>query len=169
MKQACWSVYDTALQSRLFLGTARYPSPAVVAAAIEASDTDVITVGLRRQAPEQGGGDSFWTFLKEQPCRVLPNTAGCSTAKEAVTLAQMSREIFETNSIMTLKFVRRPVRTRYERLVDCNDDLLTLVTERLKCFFQRPRRNRYEVAVDDNFHIDLISSSAVSTVAGAIK
>ena len=99
MKQACWSVYDTALQSRLFLGTARYPSPAVVAAAIKASDTNVITVGLRRQAPEQGGGDSFWTFLKEQPCRVLPNTAGCSTAKEAVTLAQMSREIFETNWI----------------------------------------------------------------------
>ena len=99
MKESCWSVYGTGLSSRLFLGTARYPSLAVVADAINASGTEVITVGLRRQAPESGGGDSFWKFLKAQSCRILPNTAGCSTAKEAVTLAQMSREIFETDWI----------------------------------------------------------------------
>ena len=99
MTNSTWSVYGTELSSRLFLGTARYPSPAIVEAAIEASKTDVITVGLRRQAPSEGGGDSFWGFLKEQNCHVLPNTAGCATAKEAVTLAQMSREIFETNWI----------------------------------------------------------------------
>ena len=95
----CWSVYGTTLRSRLFLGTARYPSPSVVEAAVKSAGTDVITVGLRRQAPQEGGGSDIWDFLKRQPCHILPNTAGCATAKEAVTLAQMSREIFETDWI----------------------------------------------------------------------
>ena len=99
MNDSCWSVYGAELTSRLFLGTARYPSPAVVEQAIVASKTDVITTGLRRQAPREGGGDAFWEFLKRQRCHLLPNTAGCATAKEAVTLAQMSREIFETDWI----------------------------------------------------------------------
>ncbi|MYD44707.1 MAG: thiazole synthase [Gammaproteobacteria bacterium] len=99
MSTSCWSVYDTQLSSRLFLGTARYPSPAIVEAAIVASAPDVLTVGLRRQAPTEGGGSAFWEFLKRQKCHMLPNTAGCATAKEAVTLAQMSREIFETDWI----------------------------------------------------------------------
>ena len=99
MTNSSWTVYGTELSSRLFLGTARYPSPTVVEAAIAASEADVITVGLRRQAPREGGGSAFWDFLKQQNCHVLPNTAGCATAKEAVTLAQMSREIFETDWI----------------------------------------------------------------------
>ena len=99
MNSDCWSLYDTPLRSRFLLGTSRYPSPVIVEAAIEAANTDIITVGLRRQAPEQGGGSDFWDFLKRQECHILPNTAGCATAKEAVTLAQMSREIFETNWI----------------------------------------------------------------------
>lgn len=99
MMDSSWLVYGTELTSRLFLGTARYPSPAVVEEAIIASKTDVITTGLRRQAPQQGGGQGFWDFLKQQDCYLLPNTAGCATAKEAVTLAQMSREIFDTDWI----------------------------------------------------------------------
>ncbi len=99
MTKTNWSVYGTELSSRLFLGTARYPSPAVVEAAINISQADVITTGLKRQAPREGGGNAFWEFLKRQPCHILPNTAGCATAKEAVTLAQMSREIFQTDWI----------------------------------------------------------------------
>ena len=99
MSESSWSVYGTELSSRLFLGTARYPSPAIVEQAIVASRTDVITTGLRRQAPSEGGGDAFWEFLKGQKCHLLPNTAGCATAKEAITLAQMSREIFNTDWI----------------------------------------------------------------------
>lgn len=99
MTKSCWSLYGIPLSSRLLLGTARYPSPSVVEAAIAASRTDVITTGLRRQAPEARGGDSFWTFLKDQNKHILPNTAGCATAKEAITLAQMSRDIFETDWI----------------------------------------------------------------------
>jgi len=94
-----WNVYGECLSSRLFLGTARYPSLKVMADAVAASGTEVLTVGLRRQAPEQLGGSSVWDRIAGLGCRVLPNTAGCHTAAEAVTLAEMSREIFDTDWI----------------------------------------------------------------------
>ena len=92
-----WRVYGESLTSRLLLGTARYPSPAVMADAVAASGAEVVTVALRRLSPEQRGGGAIWDFIGKLGCRLLPNTAGCHTAKEAVTLAQMSREIFETD------------------------------------------------------------------------
>ena len=94
-----WVVYGETLTSRLFLGTARYPSPKVMADAAEASGAEVLTVGLRRQAPSQLGGGSFWERISSLGRRILPNTAGCHTATEAVTLAEMGREIFNTDWI----------------------------------------------------------------------
>jgi len=67
--------------------------------AIEASGTQVVTVSLRRQAPRQGGGASFWEMIKGLGVHVLPNTAGCKSVREAVTTAQMARELFDTNWI----------------------------------------------------------------------
>ena len=92
-----WLVYGEKLNSRLFLGTARYPSPTVMADAVKAAGADVLTLALRRQSPEQLGGGAIWDHIAALGCRLLPNTAGCHSAKEAVTLAQMSREIFETD------------------------------------------------------------------------
>ena len=92
-----WHVYGETLRSRLLLGTARYPSPAVMADAVKASGAEVLTLALRRQSPEQLGGGSIWDHVAALGCRLLPNTAGCHTAGEAVALAQMSREIFETD------------------------------------------------------------------------
>lgn len=92
-----WRVYGETLGSRLLLGTARYPSPAVMADAVAAADAEVVTLALRRQSPEQLGGGAIWDYVGQLGCRLLPNTAGCHTAREAVTLAEMSREIFETN------------------------------------------------------------------------
>ena len=94
-----WQVYDTTLKSRLFIGTAQYPSPAVMRSAIEASAAQVITTSLRRQAPTSGGGEKWWRELRTLDRHILPNTAGCRSAKEAVTLAQMARELFDTNWI----------------------------------------------------------------------
>ncbi len=91
-----WAVAGTALQTRLLLGTARYPSPQALSDAVRASATQVLTVGLRRLQPEQGGGNSFWQRVRDTGCHVLPNTAGCHSAQEAITLAQMAREIFGT-------------------------------------------------------------------------
>lgn len=92
-----WQVADKTLTSRLFLGTALYPSPETMAAAIKASGAEVVTVSLRRQTPESGGGTAFWDLIRELGCYVLPNTAGCKSVKEAVTLANMARELFQTN------------------------------------------------------------------------
>ena len=94
-----WQLYGEPVESRLLLGTARYPSLAVMTEAVAASGTDVLTVGLRRQSPEQLGGGSIWDHIAQLGCRILPNTAGCHTAREAVTLARMSREIFDTDWI----------------------------------------------------------------------
>ncbi|WP_410218519.1 thiazole synthase [Paracoccus sp. (in: a-proteobacteria)] len=88
--------YGIPLPSALMLGTAQYPSPAVLEAAFRASGASVATVSLRR---EGGQGQTFWDIIRNLGVRILPNTAGCHSAREAVTTAQMAREVFETNWI----------------------------------------------------------------------
>src|SRR5690606_30453498 len=91
-------LYGSTLASRLLLGTAQYPSPAVLAEAVRASGTAVVTVSLRRESA-QGTGGRFWELIRELGVRLLPNTAGCHSVKEAVTTAHMARELFETDWI----------------------------------------------------------------------
>lgn len=88
--------YGIEPQSRLMLGTALYPSPAVLADAIDASGAEIITVSLRR---EGAGGGAFRELLRASGRRLLPNTAGCHSAREAVITAQMARELFGTHWI----------------------------------------------------------------------
>ncbi|MCP9481256.1 thiazole synthase [Shimia sp. CNT1-13L.2] len=90
--------YGTDIASRLLLGTAQYPSPAILAEAIHACGTQIVTVSLRRETA-QGSGAGFWDMLRDTGARVLPNTAGCHSAQEAITTAHMAREIFGTNWI----------------------------------------------------------------------
>lgn len=94
-----WQLADQQLSSRLLLGTAQYPSLEAMKQAIMASDTEVITVALRRQSPQDRGGESFWDSLKTLNCRLLPNTAGCRNAKEAIATAEMAQELFGTHWI----------------------------------------------------------------------
>lgn len=91
-------LYGTDVASRLLLGTAQYPSPAVLAEAVKSSGTGIITVSLRRETAE-GSGAGFWDGLRGTGCRILPNTAGCHTVQEAVTTAHMARELFDTDWI----------------------------------------------------------------------
>ncbi|MCI4678695.1 thiazole synthase [Rhodoblastus acidophilus] len=91
--------YDVELKSRLLVGTAQYPSPAILADSLLASRTEIVTVSLRREAGGARAGESFWSMIRSLGLRVLPNTAGCRTVKEAVTTAQMARELFATNWI----------------------------------------------------------------------
>lgn len=90
---------DATLSSRFLLGTAGYPSPAVLAEAIAISGAQVVTVGLRRQLAGQGGDNGFIEMIRASGARLLPNTAGCRTAREAVTLAHMARELLGTHWI----------------------------------------------------------------------
>ena len=92
-----WNIGGVTLKSRLFAGTARYPSPQSLADATKAAETDVVTVSLRRHAYGEEQSNDFWQMIKDFGCRVLPNTAGCKSVKEAVTIAHMAREIFNTD------------------------------------------------------------------------
>ena len=93
------TLYGFAPRSRLLLGTARYPSPAILGAAIRAAECEIVTVSLRREAGGSRAGESFWSLIRDLGVRVLPNTAGCRTAQEAITTAQMAREVFDTTWI----------------------------------------------------------------------
>jgi thiazole synthase len=93
------SLYDIELESRLLLGTARFPSPSIMAEAVKASGTELVTVCLRRESSGERTGQGFWSLVRSLGVRVLPNTAACHTVKEAVTTAHMARELFETRCI----------------------------------------------------------------------
>ena len=96
---APFTVYGRQLPSRLLLGTAGYPSPKILADAVRASAAGVVTVSLRREGARERSGQKFWDLIASLGKPVLPNTAGCRTVREAVTTAQMARELFETNWI----------------------------------------------------------------------
>ncbi len=83
--------------SRLMLGTARYPSLKVLDDALVASGTEIVTVSIRRVNPANQGPGSFYESLKRYT--LLPNTAGCYTAKEAIYTAQLAREALGTHWI----------------------------------------------------------------------
>ena len=89
---------DIELFSRFLMGTADYPSPQILESAIQAGQAEVLTMGIKRQAANvsAGSGKAWWDLIRKTGKRILPNTAGCRTAAEAIALAQMAREIFET-------------------------------------------------------------------------
>ncbi|MGH6866116.1 MAG: thiazole synthase [Methyloceanibacter sp.] len=92
-------LYGRTFTSRLLLGTAQYPSPEILRQAVQTSGTEIVTVSLRRESARARTGQGFWSLIEELGCRVLPNTAGCRTAKEAVATAEMARELFGTSWI----------------------------------------------------------------------
>ncbi|MBD3669002.1 MAG: thiazole synthase [Kangiella sp.] len=125
------------INSRLFVGTALYPSPQIMLDAIKKSGADVVTVSVRRQGL---GGETFWRQLQQLDCHWLPNTAGCHSAKEAITTAEMAREIFQTNWIklevigdeynlqpdpfQLLEATKELVKRGFEVFPYCTDDLV---------------------------------------------
>jgi len=93
------SFYDSQFNSRLLIGTALYPSPKIMQEAIRAAGSEIVTVSIRREAAGGRSGDAFWSLIRELGVSVLPNTAGCRTVREAVTTAQLARELFGTARI----------------------------------------------------------------------
>ncbi|CAM8659046.1 ThiG Uncharacterized enzyme of thiazole biosynthesis [Comamonadaceae bacterium] len=91
-----WQIGGRTLTSRFFLGTAAYPSPQVLQDAIRASGAQVVTMGLRRQLAHGAEAGDFFALIQATGAHLLPNTAGCHTAREAITLAHMARELFDT-------------------------------------------------------------------------
>lgn len=89
--------YDRTFESRLLLGTARYPSPEALRQAVFRSGAEIVTVSLRRESTGgEKAGHAFWSLIRDLDVAVLPNTAGCHGVREAITTARMAREVFGT-------------------------------------------------------------------------
>ncbi|WP_052361988.1 thiazole synthase [Geminisphaera colitermitum] len=85
------------LRSRLFLGTGKYSSPAIMAASLAAADAELVTVALRRVRTESTTTDDILAHIDRTRHRLLPNTSGVRDAKEAILAAELAREAIETN------------------------------------------------------------------------
>jgi thiazole synthase len=134
------TLYGESFNSRLLLGTALYPSPQLMLDSIAASAGQIVTLGLRRQSPNSKGGESFWQSIRDTGCKLLPNTAGCKSTKEAITTAELSRELFETDWLKLevigddynlqpdpfalLDAARELIRRGFKVLPYCTDDLV---------------------------------------------
>ena len=93
------TLYGVEFSSRMLLGTARYPSPQIMADAVAAAQCELVTVSLRREQARGQVGNRFLELIMDLDVRVLPNTAGCRTAHDAITTAQMARELFDSDWI----------------------------------------------------------------------
>ncbi len=137
-------LYGQTFPSRLLLGTARYPSPAVLEAAVQRAQPAMLTASLRRETVHAGAGaggsNGFWDLLRRLDVPVLPNTAGCHGVQEVIATAQMARELFGTPWIKleligddytlqpdTLNLVEaasRLIRDGFRVLPYCTEDLV---------------------------------------------
>lgn len=127
--------------SRLILGTSKYPNPAVMLEALKASGTQMVTVAVRRINIHDGSRESLLKLLQGIGVGILPNTAGCYTAKEACLTAALAREALGTNWIKLevigddetlfpdvpelLKASEKLIADGFTVLPYCNDDPVT--------------------------------------------
>jgi len=140
MTSSHWAPYGVELKSRFLLGSAGYPSPQVLADSITASGTQVVTVGLKRTLAA-AGDNGFVARIVASGVRLLPNTAGCRTAREAITLAHMARELHGTHWIKlevvgdehtlqpdpwgTVEAAAQLIKDGFAVFPYCTDDLVT--------------------------------------------
>lgn len=179
--------------SRLIMGTGGAPSLDVLERALDASEAEIATVALRRVSPEARG--SILDVLQRAGCRILPNTAGCFTARDAVLTAQLAREAFATNWVKLevigddRTLLPDPVELldAAETLVDqgfvvlayCNDDpILARRLEEIGCAAVMPLgspigsgmgiRNPYNLAmIVEQAHVPIVLDAGVGTASDA--
>jgi thiazole synthase len=92
-----FQVGEHVFASRLLLGTSGFPNFQVLLDSLAAAETELVTVAIRRVNLADQGEESLLDLLRSHGYRLLPNTAGCYTAKEAVLVAQLAREALETD------------------------------------------------------------------------
>jgi thiazole synthase len=95
MTATTWRIADRELESRLILGTGGFRTHEALAAALAESGAEIATVAMRRV--DAGAPGSLLDVLTDAGVTILPNTAGCFTARDAVTTAQLAREALDTN------------------------------------------------------------------------
>src|SRR5689334_7692028 len=90
------SIGSFTFRSRLFVGTGKYKDHVETERAIVASGAEVVTVALRRVDLREKGEGSLFEVLQRTKSTILPNTAGCYTAEEALRTARLARELLGT-------------------------------------------------------------------------
>ncbi|MCX7878620.1 MAG: thiazole synthase [Ignavibacteria bacterium] len=181
-------------RSRLILGTSRYPDPNTMLKALEASGTEIVTVSIRRvDLNSESGG--ILSLIDRNKYRILPNTAGCYTAREAVFTANLAREALGTNWVKLevigddetlfpdvpelLKAAEELLSEGFVVLPYCNDDPVTCKKlQDMGCAAVMPLgapigsgmgiRNPYNIRIiRDMIDIPLIIDAGVGTASDA--
>lgn len=93
------TIADKSFASRLFLGSSKYPSFKVMVNAIEASETELVTVAVRYMNLDDPNQEGVLEHLRRMRCHLLPNTAGATTVKQAIRMAHLAREATGTHWI----------------------------------------------------------------------
>ncbi len=133
-----WTLAGQSFSSRLLLGSSGYPNLDILDQALEVSETQIVTVAIRRVNLDDKSEEGLVALLQKRKYTLLPNTAGCYTAKEAVLTAKLSREALKTNWIKLevigdsyslfpdneelLKAAKELIADRFTVLPYCNDD-----------------------------------------------
>jgi len=116
-------IAGTTLKSRLFVGTAGYPNQQVLLDCLEASGAEIVTVSIRRISLD-GYAESLVDLLGGR-YRLLPNTAGCATVRDAVLTAELAREALDTEWLkLELIGDRETLYPDVEQLVRAADELV---------------------------------------------
>jgi len=93
----CLRIKDFDIHSRLFVGTGKYPSYEIMQQALDASGSQVVTVAVRRERLVDQQGRSLLEFIDLTRYVILPNTAGCFSAEDAIRVALLGRDLLEKN------------------------------------------------------------------------
>lgn len=186
---------DKEYASRLILGTSRYPNPKVMVEALEESGTQMVTVSIRRLNITDRSAGSILDYIDRDRYDLLPNTAGCYTAKEAVLTAQLAREALGVDRIKVevigdedtlfpdveelLKACSELVKLGFQVFPYCNDDLITcLKLQDMGCAVVMPLaspigsgmgiRNPYNLQIiREKISIPLIIDAGLGTASDA--
>lgn len=181
--------------SRLLLGSAHYPNLDIMLQALEAGGAELVTVAVRRVKLDDASGENLFALLRRHGYQILPNTAGCYTAREAVMTARLAREALETPLIKVevlgddqtlfpdveelLKAAAELVRDGFTVLPYCNDDPITCKKlEDLGCAAVMPLgapigsgmgiRNPYNIQIiREQVRVPLIVDAGVGTASDA--
>lgn len=194
-----FKIADQTYESRLLIGTAGYPSFHIMTEAIAASGAEIATVAMRRVSQyyltSDTSEENLFAILREHGMTILPNTAGCFTAKDAILTAQLAREALETSLIklevigdeqtlfpdveQLINAAAQLVEDGFTVLPYCNDDPITCKKlEDIGCAAVMPLgapigsgmgiRNPYNIQIiRDLVQIPLIIDAGVGTASDA--
>jgi thiazole synthase len=124
-----FTVAGKSYTSRLLVGTGKYKDFAETKAAVEASGTEIITIAIRRSNIGQNPGEpSLLEILPPSKYTLLPNTAGCYSAEDAVRTLRLARELLDGHSLVKLEVLGDP-QSLYPNVVETIAAAKTLVAE----------------------------------------